>query len=122
MDPSPEPPTPQTAATTNAQQTAPVIRNFGTVPTSQPTQPSMSSEHDHDLIDFLSEDSYSLETQSFQVDRRRATDSYQTNSEPFMYRVPTPTGLSTRALSPSSGSITSVYVQADPPPSEQQQS
>ena len=49
----------------NVQQS--VITNFGTFPMSLPTENS-TSVNDHELIDFLSEDSLLLETQLFQVE------------------------------------------------------
>lgn len=82
---------------------AEVIPNFGTMS----TQYNDNNTQEYDLLDLLSEDTQSLATQSF----RQPTQPEQREAvlSPLTVRQ------TQDAPSPSSGTTTSVFVQADPP-------
>ena len=106
---SPQEPMPRTET-----QEQPPSGTNATGVSNTPTQPTTIEENS--IIDFLSDDSYSFETQSF----RAKTRPPSRQSHPLMTPVPPPYA-PRQSPSPSSGSVTSVYVQADPPAQQQTQ-
>ena len=113
---SPTEPMPYAAPTTNAQPTPPVndhtkqqtaTASYTTGFTGQTEEQEFAAP----LIDLLSDDGFSLETQSYHTDTPNHPLPRQ---QSFMSPVPPPYP-PRQSPSPSSGSVTSVYVQADPP-------